>query len=126
MTGQVKEDILSRLIELGVRIVNGQLAFDPFMFEACEILKTDSRIQFINLEDEHVELSLPAGSFAFTLCQTPIIYHQSMNTRIVVTRADGADERDTLTLTKDETASIFSRTGQIKRIDIHYDFQQVP
>jgi len=126
MTGQVKEDILSRLIELGVRIVNGQLAFDPFMFEACELLKTDSRIQFINLEDEHVELALPAGSFAFTLCQTPIIYHQSRDTRIVVTRADGTDERDTLTLTHDETASIFSRTGQIKRIDLHFDFQQVP
>ena len=31
LTGQVKEDFISRLIELGVRVENGCLSFDPFL-----------------------------------------------------------------------------------------------
>ncbi|MBN2163381.1 MAG: hypothetical protein JXR25_10080 [Pontiellaceae bacterium] len=31
LTGQVKEDFISRLYELGVRIENGRLGFDPFL-----------------------------------------------------------------------------------------------
>ena len=77
MTGQVKEDILSRLAELGVRVSNAQIRFEPGMFEACELLANDSTLQFVNLDDEFVEVPLPAGSFAFTLCQTPIVYHQA-------------------------------------------------
>ena len=126
MTGQVKEDIISRLIELGVQIENGRLGFDPFMFEACELLQTDSKIQFINLKNEYVELALPTGSFAYTLCQTPIIYHQSTNSKLVLTQVNRAPcERNTLSLTDDETASVFSRTGQIIRIDIFHDFQPI-
>ena len=39
MTGQVKEDILCRLGELGVFINNGQIEFDPFLLKQSEFLK---------------------------------------------------------------------------------------
>ncbi|MDA7874139.1 hypothetical protein N9B17_03135 [Rhodopirellula sp.] len=125
MTGQVKEDILSRLAELGVRIKNGQIGFDPCMFEECELLQKDSRIQFMNRHDVYVEIALPTGSFAYTLCQTPIVYHQAIEAKLVVSHADSEpEERRELLLTPNETKNVFSRTGQISRIDVFYNFRQ--
>jgi len=125
MTGQVKEDILSRLTELGVRIKNGQLGFDPCMLEVCELLQGDSKLQFVNQQNTVVEIALPVGSFAFTICQTPVVYHQAMEAKIVVsTLGSEPEERRDLILTPNETKCMFSRTGGIGRIDVFYDFQQ--
>jgi len=125
MTGQVKEDILSRFTELGVRIQNGQIGFDPCMFEACELLQEDSKIQLVNRQDDFVEIALPAGSFAFTFCQTPVVYHQSTEARLVVSAIGmEPEERCDLLLTPNETKNVFSRTGVISRIDVFYNFWQ--
>ena len=125
MTGQVKEDILARFTELGIRIQDGQLLFDPCLLEDCELLHDDSKIQFVNQQDEFVEIALPAGSFAFTLCQTPVVYHhQATESRIVVSTAgQEPEERNDLMLTMDETKNVFARTGAIIRIDVFYNFK---
>ncbi|OUX05797.1 MAG: hypothetical protein CBE00_09185 [Planctomycetaceae bacterium TMED240] len=125
MTGQVKEDIISRFTELGVRIQNGQLGFDPCMLEVCELLHCDSKIQFVNRQDEFVEIELPAGSFAFTLCQTPVVYHQATEAKLVISALGmEPEERFDLLLTPNETKNVFSRTGVISRIDVFYNFRQ--
>ena len=127
MTGQVKEDILSRLTELGVRVAKGQLGFDPCWLEECELLQEDSSLEFMNLQDEFVEIALPAGSFAYTICQTPIVYHQAPDSRLVVSHFGAEpEERQGLMLTLDETKSLFSRTGKICRIDVFFNFLQYP
>ena len=48
MTGQVKEDIISRFGELGVRIKNGKLQFNPILLKKDEFLEAenDSRYKF--------------------------------------------------------------------------------
>ena len=125
MTGQVKEDILSRFAELGVRIQNGQLGFDPCMLEVCELLRGDAKFQFVDRHDEFVEIVLPAGSFAFTICQTPIVYHQATEAKIIVSGIGEEPEgRCDLLLTANETRNVFSRTGAINRIDVFYNFKQ--
>ena len=125
MTGQVKEDILSRFAELGVRIQNGQLGFDPFMLEVCELLGSNSKFQFVDRQDEFVEIVLPAGSFAFTICQTPVVYHQATEAKIIVSAiGEEPEDRCDLLLTPNETRNIFARTGAIKRIDVFYNFKQ--
>ena len=93
------------------------------MFEACELLQNDSTIQFMNRHDVYVEIALPTGSFAYTLCQTPIVYHQAVDAKLVVSHVDTEpQERRELMLTPNETKNVFSRTGQISRIDVFYDF----
>ena len=111
--------------ELGIRIQDGQLLFDPCLLEDCELLHDDSKIQFVNQQDEFVEIALPAGSFAFTLCQTPVVYHhQATESRIVVSTADQEpEERNDLMLTMDETKNVFARTGAIIRIDVFLQLQ---
>ena len=56
MTGQVKEDILSRFFELGVSVHDGQVTFCPTMLTEAD---------FVN------------GELHFTYCGTEIIYRQS-------------------------------------------------
>ena len=90
-----------------------------------ELLRVDSEIQFVNRQDELVEIALPTGSFAFTICQTPVVYHQATEARIVVSAiGEEPRERCDLLLTPNETKNVFSRTGTISRIDVFYNFKQ--
>ena len=89
MTGQVKEDIISRWFELGIRVRDGQITFAPTML-------TDA--DFIN------------GELRFTYCGTEIIYKSE--------RLKVKGERKSLTLTKEQSAHIFARDGQIKQLII--------
>ncbi|WP_144057456.1 hypothetical protein [Novipirellula maiorica] len=54
MTGQVKEDILSRWDELGIRIERGQIHFDPIFFESSELLQTDAELVFFDVHRHRV------------------------------------------------------------------------
>ena len=58
MTGQVKEDIISRFIELGVRVQDGQIHFNPMMLTDADF--TD-------------------GELRFSYCGTEIIYRKTAN-----------------------------------------------
>ena len=58
MTGQVKEDIISRFIELGVHVQDGQIHFNPIMLTDADF--TD-------------------GELRFTYCGTEIIYRKTTN-----------------------------------------------
>lgn len=58
MTGQVKEDIISRFFELGVHVQNGQITF-------CPIMLTDADFR--------------DGELRFSYCGTEIIYRKTGN-----------------------------------------------
>ena len=58
MTGQVKEDIISRFFELGVQVQDGQITF-------CPVMLTDA--DFFD------------GELRFTYCGTEIIYRKTAN-----------------------------------------------
>jgi hypothetical protein len=122
MTGQVKEDVLCRWAEMGVRIRNGQLHFSPALFECEEFLENDSTIAFYDLAGELLELPIARAEFAFTLCQVPVIYHRGEERKLVIgyTNSEAVD-RQGLTLTDDESSSVFSRRGEINRIDVYFE-----
>ncbi|NND97327.1 MAG: hypothetical protein HKN47_08375, partial [Pirellulaceae bacterium] len=126
MTGQVKEDILTRYAELGMRIDEGVLHFDLGLFESSEFLKADAEFEFYDLDDQHVRLPVSADCFAYTICQVPVVYHRiSENQKqkgLTVHFTDGNVAQSTdLRLSASQTASLFSRLGEIARIDIHVD-----
>tara|TARA_R110002049_G_scaffold4601_5_gene32671 strand:- start:930611 stop:934075 length:3465 start_codon:yes stop_codon:yes gene_type:complete len=121
MTGQVKEDILCRFTELGVRVEDGILAFDPVLFEPHERLQEPAEFTYCDLNGELASLSLPAGSFAFTLCQTPIIYQQGPHNEIVISGQDWVQvRRGPLELTRGETKSLHSRNHEIRKIEVFF------
>ena len=124
MTGQVKEDILSRWDELGIRIDRGRLWFEFSFFEASELLQQPSSLDFVDVLGEPQTLKLAAGSFAMTICNVPIVYTQASQSGLTI-HYNGMDaqQSDGLTLSREQTESLFARLGEIERIDVQFDFR---
>ena len=120
MTGQAKEDILSRFGELGIVAKDGQLTLHPSLLRRSEFLAESASWQYIDLSDEQQTITLPARSLGFTLCQTPVVYRLTDEpARITTFYADGT--RQTLpgnSLNATTSAEIFLRTGSIYRIEV--------
>lgn len=70
MTGQVKEDILCRFGELGVRVKNGKVSFHPTLLNSNEFL--------------------PDGSLSFSYCGALITYHRGNGEGMTLSETDSA------------------------------------
>ncbi len=118
MTGQVKEEILIRLGELGVRVRGGRLAFRPHLLRRCEFLASPAIFEPICLDGARLPIQLEAGSLAFTVCQVPVVYHLGEAPKLVVTESDGSS-RTLAGNTLDEATSgaVFQRSGTVRRVD---------
>jgi hypothetical protein len=119
MTGQVKEDILVRLGELGVFIEDGKLLFKPSMLKQAELLEKQESFSYPDLEGGMQELNLDPGSLAFTCCQVPVVYRLSDRDAVQIQFSDGKqNEIDSLQLDKKTSGMIFHRTGKVKLIQV--------
>ncbi len=120
MTGQVKEEIITRFGELGICIQNGSIRFSPRLLRQSEFLTHPDFFTFDNLHSERISLPLNASELAFTFCQTPFIYHlNKIRNAIEIELCDGTTERfDGATLSQDWSNSIFHRDGRIKSIRV--------
>jgi hypothetical protein len=122
MTGQVKEEILTRLGELGVEVEDGMLHLRPRLLRADEFHARPAVFDHVGLDGRPRTLELETGTLAFTLCQVPVIYAlTSGEPRIRVDHEDGASSEwagDALDRTL--TARILGRRGGIAciRVDV--------
>ncbi|QDS99908.1 hypothetical protein [Adhaeretor mobilis] len=127
MTGQVKEEILTRLGELGVRALDGRLHFQPILLRRREFLETATTFEYFDLSGQTQSLELPAGSLAFTVCQTPVRYRLGDRPlSIEVTYADEKSETiDDSALSQEVSSLVFERSGEIARIDVNIPDEQI-
>ena len=121
LTGQVKEDILARWAELGVRVAKGCLEFRPALLRRKEFAVDSHDFHWIDLEGRARSLELAAGTLAFTYCQTPVVYHLSDSEGLRVTRASGEERLEGLELPPAISREIFRRSGSVERIDVFLD-----
>jgi hypothetical protein len=119
MTGQVKEDFITRFSELGLHIQGGRIGFLPSLMRRSEFLRTTGAFDYIDLAGSRRSLELEPGTLAFTLCQVPVVIHTSDERRIDTAHADGSIRRcDGLQMDAAYSASIFNREGLIERVDV--------
>ena len=117
MTGQVKEDVLCRIGELGVFVDNGCIVFNPRLLRKSEFLKSSKIFHYTNINKEEKEIELEANSLCFTYCQIPIIYKLAKKENLkVVFSQDTVLEFDTLELDSQTSKKVFERTGEINQI----------
>jgi hypothetical protein len=82
-----------------------------------EFLTSPADFNYWDTSGQPRRLRLKTGSFAFTYCQTPVIYRIGRKDSIAARFADGSrQEEDTLRLKAETSQSIFERTGQVDRI----------
>ena len=119
MTGQVKEEILSRFGELGVRVSAGKVRFEPALLRAREFVTAPRHLRFLDVDDNWQELELPPATVAFTWCQVPVIYEliSEGNPSLTIT-LDTAEQQsfDQLELPTDESSLLYSRSGHIRQV----------
>lgn len=121
MTGQVKEEVITRLGELGVRMQDGAITLQPVLLRAEEFVDQAVDFEYATLAGGFETLRLAPGSLGFSLCQVPVAYHLSSAPRIDITFADGRVESgDRLELARNIVRDIYARTGKVKRIDVHF------
>jgi hypothetical protein len=76
LTGQVKEDLITRFWQLGVRVAQGEVIFEPVVLDREEFLQKPESWSYTTGGQKLTE-DLPAGSLAFTLCGVPVIYRMA-------------------------------------------------
>ena len=119
MTGQVKEDILCRFGELGVRVADGILGFDAGILKASEFLQEAENFNYVDVDQEKQSIALEKDSLAFTICQVPIVYKKASGSSTSVEFFDGPTKMfDANTLDIETTKHVFERTHKIKQITV--------
>jgi hypothetical protein len=124
MTGQVKEDLISRLGEMGLAVEDGQLCFHRHLASRNEFLTEAKQFHFYDSDGQQRTFDLDSGTMAFTTCQVPVVAHRSGPRRIEITRADGTHHTvEALELDALTSAAVFERTGVISRLDVFFGFE---
>ncbi|WP_339659687.1 hypothetical protein [uncultured Polaribacter sp.] len=119
MTGQVKEDLLSRFGELGVYVKDGKIGFNPRLLKVSEFLSETKVFNYINVKGEKSQLNIDKNQLSFTYCQVPIIYSLSNKNAIeVVLNNNEKIAFDSLILDNETSAKMFDRTNEIKYVKV--------
>ncbi len=119
MTGLVKEELLTRWLELGVAFEDGGLRFDPVLISPDEPFREPHAFEYLDVDGIHTTIELPAGSFGFTLCQVPIVVARGDEDSVVVRRRDGSELRvGGRRLGADPVSEVYARSGEVRRIDV--------
>jgi len=117
LTGQVKEDYISRFGELGVTIRNGMISFVPSMLRKEELLAGKEYFKYFDTKGDENKIELEPGQIAFTLCQVPVIYSPGQSDTLTVIMTNG--ERKVFTgcdIDPLTSRMIFARSGEIREI----------
>ena len=121
MTGQVKEDILSRFGELGVFVVNGQIVFNPRLLQTKEFLTEATTFQFIDVNQAQQNVDLEPNTLCYTYCQVPIVYKISNHVGLKVELNHNDDvNSESMILNKSISKSIFERKGEVRQITVSF------
>jgi hypothetical protein len=121
MTGQVKEEVLSRFGELGLTIQDGTVRFEPRLLRECEFAAHARPFRFLDVAGRWQELQVPALGLAFTWCQVPIVYRlvDRGPPAMTVTREDGSSQTlAAVALPAELSAEIFQRSGRLRRLSL--------
>ena len=125
LTGQVKEDLITRFYELGVNVEKGEISFSPVLLRQAEFLSGPKTWHFsvggaMQTED------LDAGTMAFTLCGVPVIYRLAENSGIEVHISQC--EPETISgnqLGATWSQSLFRREKLVKKLVVNLSANQI-
>ena len=121
MTGQVKEELITRRMELGIRLEDGGIRFTPTLLPDDEWL--DAADAWAIPAGDHAAartIDLPIDALGFQLCGIPVTYRRVTGPgRItLVDRTGGTKIIDGRRIDANEARSIFDRKASVERIEV--------
>ena len=115
----MKEDLLCRFGELGVRVSEGKIHFDRALMHAEEFLSAPASFEYVDVTQTWKTVDLPADSLAYTLCQVPVVHLKGDTPGIEVKRADGSIQNVAgLSLDLDTSRAMFRRSNNVVQLTV--------
>jgi hypothetical protein len=128
MTGQVKEEILTRFGELGIRVRAGCVNFEPRLLRAQEFSSQPNSFRFLNLNNDWCEIDVPSNALAFTWCQVPVIYQldDESGSGLIVELSNGDFfEATDPALPAELSRELFGRSNHLRKITLTLNSGQI-
>ena len=128
MTGQVKEEILCRFAELGVRVSAGEVHFRPALLRVREFMTEARDTGYADVDGNWQTIVVPVAGLTFTWCQVPITYmlDDDAEQSLTIIRDDGTEERfSQLTLPAEHSSELFRRSSRIRQILVTFKTNQL-
>lgn len=120
MTGQVKEEVIARFAEVGVRCQDGRIATDARLVRPTEWLTEPATFAYVDVHHQPRSLELDAGSFAFTWCQVPVVVYAAGDPGWRVRWADGRSTQEAgAELPRAVSEQVFARAGTVESLTAH-------
>jgi hypothetical protein len=117
MTGQVKEDIISRFGELGVFVKDGKLRFNTSLLRSNEFLKESKIFKYPGINKISKSIEIDKDAICFTYCQVPFIYKISDESGVKVVLNNGKQIYfDKLSIDQKYSQKIFGRTDEVSHV----------
>jgi len=123
MTGQVKEELLTRLGEFGLFWSDQSIDIVPGLLKANEFIESPRAFAYLDPSEQWQSLSLPKGSLAFTLAQIPFLYYRKASPELAirVTMSDGELRHiDGGRLPVDLFSDLCQRNNRIRLIEVDF------
>ena len=122
MTGQVKEEVLTRLLELGVEVADACVSFKPTALRKSEFLESSETLRYFDVAGGSQEVALEAGELGFTYCQVPVVMKMAESASITLHRRDGGTESmPGSVLSAEQSEALFKKDGRYVRIEVQVE-----
>lgn len=122
MTGQVKEDIITRFSELGVFVSQGEISFAPTLLSEEEFIKSP-----VDWMLPGRKMDIRENQLGFTLCSVPVIYECTDHDAVSVfyENGDRYTFENCLKLNREISSSIFRREAKFDKIIVQINWEKV-
>ena len=118
MTGQVKEEILTRFGELGIVVEQGKAHFAPRLLRKQEFTDLEQTFRYLDIHDQWQQIALPINCIAFTWCQVPVVYELTdgeSSLSVLLEEGDVVNSKES-ELNVTLSHELFNRSGKIKSL----------
>ena len=120
MTGQVKEELLTRWAELGLTVSQGSIHFSPMLLSNREFRTEPGNLAYLDVAGRNGDLPVPPGAAAFTICRVPVVVHLADAEAVIAVTHDDGTRREVPGWSLDQQTSrhIFDHTARIAQLDV--------
>lgn len=128
MTGQVKEEVLSRFAELGVIVRDGKVSLNTRLLRTREFSIEQTELRYLSVKQQWQKINIPANGIGFTWCQVPFVYElaDTQSPSISIHYEDGKSEVvEGLALSSEQSRLLFERGGDIVHIRVLLNREQL-
>ncbi len=118
MTGQVKEDILCRRLELGVQVKGGEILVDRTAVSESEWSTAAQEVELVGMDGATFTVHVPEGCLLFTICQVPFLVGRQQSGVEVWWSDSSVEQTDGPGIGPAASASILGRDGNVRMVRV--------